>query len=248
MRRLLPPSQPKEKLQPRQTRGAQGFALFFSPPVESDRSAVSRQLAPRSRILRVLLPARQSVAPSSLPADCGHCLSSYNVFDVNADWRFLLRQRPLGWIDFAHERHYNTDLAGSVTLSAGAGSYAALKGTYASAPFCVATDSTAAAATRRHFTATTLTLAGDHGRPPLRLRRHEVASRPDNARPLGRHCSHLPEISAGVRFAACRSSLQKAFYDCPRSHQAQHALLGAEHRRPSDRRRSAEDCLCGSAQ
>lgn len=53
----------------------------------------------------------------------------------------------------------NTDLAGSVTLSGGAGSYT-FTGTYAVAPICVATDATAAAATKASATTTTLTLAG----------------------------------------------------------------------------------------
>lgn len=91
----------------------------------------------------------------------GTACTSYNVFDVNATTGdFTPCANGLWGGSTLHTGvTTNTDLAGSVTLSSGAGSYT-FKGTYASAPFCVATDSTAAAATKASTTTTTLTLAG----------------------------------------------------------------------------------------
>lgn len=54
----------------------------------------------------------------------------------------------------------NTDLAGFITLSSGAGSYTFLNTSYAVAPVCTATDSTAANAVKASATATVLSVTG----------------------------------------------------------------------------------------
>ena len=54
----------------------------------------------------------------------------------------------------------NTDLAGFITLSGGAGSYTFANTSYAVAPVCTATDTTAANATKASATATVLTVGG----------------------------------------------------------------------------------------
>ena len=53
----------------------------------------------------------------------------------------------------------NTDLAGKITLVAGAGSYT-FTGVFATAPVCTATDTTAAAAVQAATSTTALTLTG----------------------------------------------------------------------------------------
>jgi hypothetical protein len=54
----------------------------------------------------------------------------------------------------------NTDLAGTITLSSGTGSYKFVTPAIASAPICVATDTTSAAPVRVSATASTLTITG----------------------------------------------------------------------------------------
>lgn len=97
---------------------------------------------------------------SSNPTAAAAC-TSYNVFAVNATTGDFTPCANGVWGGSTLHTGLttNTDLAGSVTLVAGAGTYT-FKGTYTSAPFCVATDSTAAAATKASTSTTTLTLAG----------------------------------------------------------------------------------------
>jgi hypothetical protein len=97
---------------------------------------------------------------STDPVQAAAC-SSYNTFAYNyTNGNITPCVNGVNGVPSLHSGvTTNTDLAGSVTLSGGAGSYT-FKGTYASAPFCIAGDSTAAAATKASATTTTLTLAG----------------------------------------------------------------------------------------
>lgn len=91
----------------------------------------------------------------------GATCPSYNLFNVNATTADISLCVNGAWAAprLRTGTASNTDSAGQITLSSGAGSYS-FSGTYTSAPICTATDATGANAVKAAVTTTTLSLTG----------------------------------------------------------------------------------------